>query len=47
MIELSLEERIKLFCEKYKKSIYYGDDLDHNDLDIHSIPRIKNKNKYE
>jgi hypothetical protein len=42
MIELTLEERIELFCNKYKKSISYGDDLTHEDLDKHDIPRKKN-----
>lgn len=46
MIELTLEERIKLFCEKYKKHISYGIDLNHEDLDKHNIPRkIKKENE--
>ena len=39
MRELTLEERKKLFCEKYKKHISYAEDLEHNDLDKHDIPR--------
>ena len=39
MRELTLEERKKLFCVKYKKSIFYADDLEHEDLDKHDIPR--------
>ena len=39
MRELTLEERVKLFCAKYKKHISYGLDLTHEDLDKHDIPR--------
>ena len=39
MRELTLEERIELFCEKYKKHISYGSRLKHEDLDKHNIPR--------
>lgn len=39
MIELTLQERQEKFCIKYKKSIFYADDLDHEDLDRHGIPR--------
>ena len=39
MIELTLQERIELFCKKYKKNISYGSDLLHEDLDKHDIPR--------
>lgn len=48
MRELTLPERIKLFCEKYKKHISYGDDLEHDDLDNHDIPRFveTNEEKY-
>ena len=39
MRELTIEERKRLFCEKYKKHISYVEDLEHNDLDKHDIPR--------
>lgn len=39
MRELTLKERVELFCVKYKKHISYGDDLTHQDLDKHDIPR--------
>ena len=39
MRQLTLEERQQLFCNKYKKHISYAEDLDHNDLDKHDIPR--------
>ena len=39
MRELTLEERKKLFCKKYKKNSLYADDLEHEDLDKHDIPR--------
>ena len=39
MNELTLEERVKIFCIKYKKNISYGIDLTHEDLDKHDIPR--------
>jgi hypothetical protein len=39
MRQLTLEERMQLFCEKYKKHISYSDDLDHEYLDKHNIPR--------
>jgi hypothetical protein len=39
MRELSLEERVQLFCNKYKKHISYGFDLTHEDLDKHDITR--------
>lgn len=45
MRELTLLERIKLFCEKYKKHISYGDDLEHDDLDKHDIPRFVETNE--
>lgn len=46
MRELTLEERVELFCIKYKKDISYGEDLTHEDLDKHNIPReINNKIK--
>lgn len=44
MRELTLLERIKLFCEKYKKHISYGHDLEH-DLDKHDIPRFFETNE--
>ena len=39
MKELTLEERVQIFCSKYKKHISYGIDLTHEDLDKHDIPR--------
>jgi hypothetical protein len=39
MRELTLEERQDLFCKKYKKSPLYAEDLEHEDLDKHDIPR--------
>ena len=39
MIELTLQERIELFCKKYKKHISYGINLLHEDFDKHDIPR--------
>ena len=39
MRELTLEERKNLFCVKYKKNLFYADDLEHEDLDKHDIPR--------
>jgi len=44
MRELTLNERIELFCVKYEKHISYGEDLTHVDLDKHDIPR-ETKNK--
>ena len=45
MKELTLNERVELFCIKYKKHISYGEDLTHDDLDKHNIPReIKKTN---
>jgi hypothetical protein len=44
MIELTLQERIKLFCDKYEKHISYGEDLKHDDLDKHDIPRFLKTN---
>jgi hypothetical protein len=44
MKELTLEERIELFCKKYEKHISYGFDLNHEDLDKHNIPRIVETN---
>lgn len=45
MIELELNERIELFCTKYGKHISYGENLTHEDLDKHNIPREKINNK--
>lgn len=39
MRELTLQERVQLFCTKYKKHISYGIDLAHEDLDKHDIAR--------
>jgi hypothetical protein len=39
MIELTLQQRKELFCNKYNKNILYADDLDHEFLDKHDIPR--------
>jgi hypothetical protein len=39
MRELSLQERIEIFCTKYHKNISYGEDLTHEDLDMHNIDR--------
>lgn len=39
MRELTLKERVVLFCIKYEKHISYGEDLVHEDLDKHDIPR--------
>ena len=39
MRELTLEERVQLFCTKYEKHISYGFDLTHEYLDKHDIPR--------
>jgi hypothetical protein len=39
MRQLTLEERQELFCKKYSKSKLYGEDLDHEHLDKHDIPR--------
>lgn len=40
MRNLTLDERIVLFCTKYKKHISYGEDMTHEQLDKHDIPRI-------
>ncbi len=39
MIELTLQQRKELFCIKYKKHISFSEDLEHDDLDKHDIPR--------
>jgi hypothetical protein len=39
MRQLTLEERQELFCKKYNKNKLYGEDLEHDDLDKHDIPR--------
>lgn len=45
MRNLTLDERVVLFCAKYKKHISYGEDLTHEHLDKHDIPRTSDENE--